>query len=208
MEASERRIFPKPKKYTPMAHEIANPRDMAHWIDFPESFKVSFAEKAEKVNLARSRKLKIDALSDFVMDLNEYTRQHGISQLDIRDKKRKKADKNGAFRDGQVLITEDGEKLVRDNIPKIYKENKYRKVTGRKEFLDLLGIKLIEEAKELMDSGPDSRLEEVADVNEVIYTIMQQYNIDPDEVILRVQSKEVTKRSKENRERRKLSKKK
>ncbi len=91
---------------------------------------------------------------------------------------------------------------------KIHKENKYRRVTGRKEFLDLLGIKLIEKAGELMGSCPDNRLEEVADVNEVIYTIMQQYNIDPDEVILRVQSKEVTKRSKENRERRKLSKKK
>ena len=191
-----------------MAHEAASPRDMAHWIDFPESFKVSFVEKAEKVNLARSRKLKIEALSDLVMDLNEYTRKHGITQSDIKDKRRKKADKDGFFKDGQVLIMEDGEKLVRDNKSRIHKENKYRRVTERKEFLDLLGIKLIEEAGELMGSGPDSRLEGVADVSEVIDTIMQQYNIDSDEVILRVQSKEVTKRSKENRERRKLSKKK
>lgn len=208
MEASEKRIFPKPKKYAPMAHEISNSRDMAHWVDFSESFKVSFVEKAQKVNLAKTRKLKINALADFVMDLNIYTRQHNIDQADIRDKRRKKADKNGVFEDGQVLIMEDGEKLVRDNVSKIYKENKYRKVAGRNELLGLLGLKLIEEAGELMGSSPDSRIEEAADVNEVIYSIMQQYNIDSDEVFLRVQSKEATKRSKENQERRKLSNKK
>ena len=62
-------------------------------------------------------------------------------------------------------------KLVRDNIPKIILENgekPHLKVLDEKDFKRALEEKLYEEYKEVLDSSYENRIEELADMIEVI----------------------------------------
>lgn len=71
------------------------------------------------------------------------------------------------------LSENNSQKLVRDNIPAIIKKSDrnviYRKSKNREEMLSLLGQKLIEESKEYTQN---QETEELADILEVIYTIL------------------------------------
>ena len=64
-------------------------------------------------------------------------------------------------------------KLVRDNIPSIIKKQGKKPVTEKivneTEYLEYLGKKLIEESKEYSES---KQLEELIDLMEIIYTIL------------------------------------
>jgi predicted house-cleaning noncanonical NTP pyrophosphatase (MazG superfamily) len=70
-------------------------------------------------------------------------------------------------------------KLVRDNIPAIIKEQGKKPITKRikneKEFEEHLGKKLIEESQEYFES---KQLEELLDVMEVLYSILNHKGID------------------------------
>lgn len=73
-------------------------------------------------------------------------------------------------------------KLVRDKIPQIIKQSgkscTWEKLSEER-YIKLLNEKLIEEAKEYLESGT---LEELADVSEVIYAILKYKNITFEEL--------------------------
>lgn len=76
-------------------------------------------------------------------------------------------------------IEDEYPKLVRDRIPEIIKEKlgvdvEKRILTDNQEFLDYLLKKMIEESVEARNSITDGNLEEeLADIFEVIYTILE-----------------------------------
>jgi predicted house-cleaning noncanonical NTP pyrophosphatase (MazG superfamily) len=80
-------------------------------------------------------------------------------------------------------------KLIRDNIPQIIADNDSRKADTRvlsddEEFLAFLFKKVLEEAEELVKSTTDLNLvEEIADVYEVIDTILKLKGVTPEEVL-------------------------
>lgn len=68
-------------------------------------------------------------------------------------------------------------KLVRDNIPEVIKSNNEVPITrilSDDEYKKCLDIKLLEEVNEYLK---DDNLEEIADVMEVIYSILKYKNI-------------------------------
>ncbi|NLX62359.1 MAG: nucleoside triphosphate pyrophosphohydrolase [Tissierellia bacterium] len=73
-------------------------------------------------------------------------------------------------------------KLVRDNIPHIIRESGKEcivEIMADEEYERELNKKLIEEAKEYIESGS---IEEIADIMEVIYSILELKNISMEEV--------------------------
>lgn len=73
-------------------------------------------------------------------------------------------------------------KLVRDNIPQIIKNNDNRKpifkILDNEEYLDELNKKLQEEVNEYTE---DNNIEELADIVEVIYGILNSKNVSIEE---------------------------
>jgi predicted house-cleaning noncanonical NTP pyrophosphatase (MazG superfamily) len=80
-------------------------------------------------------------------------------------------------------------KLVRDKIPQIIKTHDGVDVPTRTldedtEFLAFLLRKIVEESEELSEATTNSNLiEEIADVNEIIDTILKLKGISPEEVL-------------------------
>lgn len=73
-------------------------------------------------------------------------------------------------------------KLVRDKIPELFSQHSYHRARPL-EKLQLLRLKLIEEAVELATAGPgDSFLEELADVAEVLATLVEAHGYTVAEV--------------------------
>ena len=80
-------------------------------------------------------------------------------------------------------------KLVRDKIPQIIKQSGKRAIIEQvsgKEYLDLLNAKFGEELQEYLDS---QSIEELADLVEVIYAILDEKNISLQEFELIRQQK-------------------
>ena len=83
-------------------------------------------------------------------------------------------------------------KLVRDRIPEIIKATG---ATAHFHVLDESGYeaalldKLVEEAEELRDATPDGRLEEAADVYEVLLAVADHLGVNLDDVARRAGSK-------------------
>ncbi|MGK5112780.1 nucleoside triphosphate pyrophosphohydrolase [Geodermatophilus sp. CPCC 205506] len=72
-------------------------------------------------------------------------------------------------------------KLVRDLIPDIIERSGRTpevRLLGEAEYVDALHSKLLEEAEELRTADPSSRLEEAADVYEVLLAIAQTLDVD------------------------------
>ena len=177
--------------------------------EMPEAFKAGFIEHAGKVVDAKDKKSKIDALVTLMLDLNAYTRFHKISSDEIKHARGIKADERGLFVKGIILVMGHGKKLVRDRIPELYPEdiypqNKYRRALG-KELQGFFDFKVLEETLELMKSIPSKRLEEVADLTEVIFADMNINTIIPAEVLSIVQSKEDQTNFDQRKQRRQLA---
>ena len=72
------------------------------------------------------------------------------------------------------------EKLVRDLIPDIIKGSgkkpKFKKATSDHEFKKLLKLKIVEEAQELLWADEKTELEEIADISEIIYSLLGVMN--------------------------------
>src|SRR5215813_1680843 len=76
-------------------------------------------------------------------------------------------------------------KLVRDHIPEIIRRNNLQcdiTTLNEEEFRQALRTKLQEEAKEATEADPDNLITELADLYEVIDTIMVAYQINQEEV--------------------------
>jgi predicted house-cleaning noncanonical NTP pyrophosphatase (MazG superfamily) len=76
-------------------------------------------------------------------------------------------------------------KLVRDKIPEIVREaggDPRTAVLGDEAYTMALRAKLLKEVEELLAAPDDKRIEEVADVVEVLYAIVEHYGLDWDEV--------------------------
>ena len=72
-------------------------------------------------------------------------------------------------------------KLVRDLIPDLIKRSGRTpqvRFLGEAEYVDALHRKLLEEAEELRTADPGARLEEAADVYEVLLAIAQTLKVD------------------------------
>ena len=77
-------------------------------------------------------------------------------------------------------------KLVRDNIPEIIKEKGEEPITRileSKEYKISLEEKLFEEYKEVIESSEEERLEELADMIEVIKSLAESQNKTLEDVI-------------------------
>jgi predicted house-cleaning noncanonical NTP pyrophosphatase (MazG superfamily) len=76
-------------------------------------------------------------------------------------------------------------KLVRDHIPAIIRRNNLQcdiTILNEEEFRQALRSKLREEAQEVAEANPDDLITELADLYEVVDTIMAMYQIDPETV--------------------------
>lgn len=156
------RLYPAKREYTPHAHKLetifyknGKPfENMAHRVDMSEEFKTSFIEKAVLVGKSRTKLQRINNLVFVFMGMNEYMSALGIEQDTVGKKRSIKADANGRLDEGWIRIRGGVRKLVRDNIPDLPKRENDADVTfertNRKEHLQELDIKLIEEAGELM----------------------------------------------------------
>jgi predicted house-cleaning noncanonical NTP pyrophosphatase (MazG superfamily) len=74
------------------------------------------------------------------------------------------------------------DKLVRDDIPDVIRENDETPVTRRvdgEEFRDYLVAKLVEEAEEYAESR---KLDELADLLEVVHAVRTARDVDADEL--------------------------
>ena len=81
-------------------------------------------------------------------------------------------------------------KLVRDRVPQLIRSRGDEPTTrtlDSQEFLDALLAKLVEEARELQDAPMSERLPELADVWEVLLTLVEQLGFTPDDVALAAQ---------------------
>ena len=169
----------KPERSSVRKYNMAVP-------EMPEAFRTDFIKHARGISDAKDKRSKIDALALLMQDLNAYTKFHKITDK-VNRARTIKADDRGLFTTGSILISIHGEKLVRDRIPKLYPENKYRKAS-RQELPRFFDLKIIEETLELLKTTPIKRLEEVADLTEAIYANMNFNNIIPAEVTNIVQS--------------------
>lgn len=84
-------------------------------------------------------------------------------------------------------------KLVRDNIPEIIRKSgrkvKFRKCKNQEELLLLLGQKLIEESKEFVQN---QRIEELADILEIIHSVIDLFGISIDKLYeIRMNKKQI-----------------
>jgi predicted house-cleaning noncanonical NTP pyrophosphatase (MazG superfamily) len=71
-------------------------------------------------------------------------------------------------------------KLVRDRIPEIIQQDGYTyriETLNEQEFQQALREKILEEAHEIVEAGPDELVTELADLSEVLDTLMQLHNI-------------------------------
>lgn len=76
-------------------------------------------------------------------------------------------------------------KLVRDRIPEIIAaagKTATVRVLDEAELLPALTVKLAEEAEELCHAGPDDRLGELADINEVLTTLTEVLGFSSEQV--------------------------
>ncbi|HYM65268.1 MAG TPA: nucleoside triphosphate pyrophosphohydrolase [Candidatus Sulfotelmatobacter sp.] len=200
MESKDQHIFPKPKTYSPMAHRKGDFLDMAHFVDVPQQFKQSFIKKAEEVSVAKNRKERVSLLKSIFLDLDTYTKTHGISKDEIANARKEKAKIFGIFDEGVIGVKGEERKLVRDKYPKLPPkdgENYVYEKASISEFLTMLDLKLKEESSELMIAVTrENRLEELSDTYEVLDSILKYRNIDMREITLSLQAKEITDRKK------------
>lgn len=216
------RLYPARKEYIPHAHKLETRfyrngkpfENMAHRVDMAEDFKTSFIEKAVQVGESRTKAQRINNLALVFISMNEYMLILGIEK-DLVDKKRGvKAEARGRLDEGWIRVREETRKLVRDKIPDLSKRENDAGVTferaDRKEYLLELDTKLVEEAGELMYDAKtkEKRIEELADLLEVLHAVIRYRDINPDEVLTRVHSLETKERIKRNQARRKLARKK
>lgn len=85
-------------------------------------------------------------------------------------------------------------KLVRDRIPHLIRSSGGRPVVRRLEgedFVEALLAKVVEEAHELAASSPQHRLEEAADVLEVLIAVAGALGIAFDDVVRAAEQKRV-----------------
>jgi len=76
-------------------------------------------------------------------------------------------------------------KLVRDRIPEIIRTSgrvASTRILAEDEYLDALLMKLIEEAEEAKKSPPELLLEELADLTEVTYALLEYLSVSLDEL--------------------------
>lgn len=76
-------------------------------------------------------------------------------------------------------------KLIRDRIPEIIRAagKQYETVVMfEEEYIQALRSKLVEEAEEAQLASPDDLVTELADMQEVIETLMRVYGITPEQV--------------------------
>jgi len=76
-------------------------------------------------------------------------------------------------------------KLVRDRIPEIIQDagKKYKvSVMDSNEYEKALLSKLLEEVEELIEAKQDERIKEIADVLEVLYSLIDYWKIDGNSV--------------------------
>ncbi|OYW90712.1 MAG: hypothetical protein B7Z13_14260 [Caulobacterales bacterium 32-67-6] len=77
------------------------------------------------------------------------------------------------------------EKLIRDGLPQMMRDQGLSVFCHRLDdaaFLTALKAKLLEEAQEVASAGPDDLVEELADVLEVIATLIAAAGLSPGDV--------------------------
>ena len=174
----------------PMAHEVEKPtRDIAHQVDVPEEFKTRFIETAEKTGNSKNREERIGHLSDMFSELDAYMQTLGFSKNEVEDERKRKARSKGRFDKGFIRLRDGKTKLVRDRISQLpakkgNEKDIYRRSQSKGEFLKELDMKLAEESRELIQDARtrEERIEELADVYEVIYAILKHRDMQMSEI--------------------------
>jgi len=181
----------KGKPFQNMAHE-----------DVTSDFKKDFIGKAQKLAIVESRTGRVSGLFDIFIDLNTFITQNGIQIEEVNKRRGDKIKEKGKFDLGFIRVREGSpNKLVRDRIPGLpakegNENDTYRKSENKEEFLKELDLKLAEEAIELMQEARtrEQRIDELADVYEVMDAILKYRNIDIQEIEKRHQSNDIIQR--------------
>lgn len=204
METKDSGFFRNGKPFSNMAHkklpiETAHPRDMAHQVDVPDLMPL----KAQKISLSKNRRERVSGLTSFFIDLNTYISINDISLKEINKVRNKKARENGKFDKQQIGVRNGKEKLVRDKIPSLPPRDEndifiYHKSENKTKLLELLDAKLVEEVSELVQDANtrEKRIEELADIYEVMDAILKYRNIEMREINPSLQTNEVFQRRK------------
>lgn len=224
METKDAGFHRKGKPFKDMAHPMETKtqlyrkgkpfENMAHMVDVPEAFKESFIDKILKVGESKTKVQRINNLVSVFIDLRKYMSSLGIEQDVVDNKKNNKADANGHLDEGWIMVNQGVKKLVRDKIHNFPKKDEYSSASfyqaKRDEHLLELDKKFIEEGQELTQDAKteEKRIEEMADLSEVLLAIIKFRDINPDEVLTRVHYFETKERIKINQARRKLANKK
>lgn len=80
-----------------------------------------------------------------------------------------------------LLFVQPSEKLVRDRIPELFPQNTYRKASPGEHYA-FLQHKLLEEAKEYLAAPEYLKEQELADVYEVLASLLLIEDLDPEDV--------------------------
>ncbi|GIP37365.1 hypothetical protein J31TS4_06450 [Paenibacillus sp. J31TS4] len=74
-------------------------------------------------------------------------------------------------------------KLIRDRIPGLLEARGVRyevRELGEREYAEALDTKLQEELREYLEAAPSGRVEELADLMEVVYAILENDGVSPE----------------------------
>ena len=169
--------------------------DMAYRVDMPKDFKVLFKAHALGVGESKNRSQRVTNLTVLFWDLNTYKQTLNMSNEEVEQQRLSKLKERGAFDKATVQTSGAKSKLVRDRIPDLpYKEsgeNYSYKTVGGDQRLERLDQKLLEECEELMQAKDrNKKIEELADINEVLFAILKYRNIQMNEITPRLQTLE------------------
>lgn len=171
--------------------------NMAHRVDVSEEFKILFNAHALGVGESKNRSQRVANLTVLFWNLNTYKQALGFEDTEIEVVRAHKLIERGRFDKAVVQVSQDGtSKLVRDEIPNLLQQNEsgqtytYNKADDSQR-LASLDQKLVEECGELMQAKDrNKKVEELADIYEVLAAIMKYRNIQMNEITPRLQTLE------------------
>lgn len=159
-------------RYQPETRSL--PKSQAHKLETPKHLAMYLGESAVSVASSEMDERE-QRLIVYMQSVKNLMDKFGISLSDVKEKRQSKAREAGLFKERKIQeVPHKGHKLVRDKRPGVPLEK-----AQRREYLDFLNKKLIEETKELTEViGRQKRIEELADVYEVSELIMSEYGFD------------------------------
>lgn len=164
-----------------------------------EGFMLGLIETAGSLSDLQTRKSRIESLTEVFYGIRVYMQALGISEDEVREKEKHALFTNGGFEEGWVRFTQRDSKLVRDKMHLKPQEKSEEQVVFRQvprdEYLRRLDEKVVGKLTELKDERPrEKRVEELADIYEVLNAILKYRDIGIQEILQRIDPLEIQRR--------------